>query len=173
MESMDAITALPNNLNQCHQLISSLFDSLEQYKHTVASLEHRLDLLLRSRYGSKSEKINPEELLPQLRQLFEQPQAEQKQEPVTTQKISYERKVKGHGRNEIPANLRREPKIYDLAESEKICKCCGQQLERIGEEKTEQLNYRPASLYVIEHIRYKYACKTLSGNGHNRRQEYL
>ena len=173
MESMDAITALPNNLNQCHELISSLFDSLKQYKHTIASLEHRLDLLLRSRYGSKSEKINPEELLPQLRQLFEQPQQEQKQEPVTTQKISYERKVKGHGRNEIPANLRREPKIYDLAESEKICKCCGEHLERIGEEKTEQLNYRPASLYVIEHIRYKYACKTLSGNGHNRRQEYL
>lgn len=53
----------------------------------------------------------------------------------------------------------REQKIYDIAESEKICSCCGKKLERIGEDKTEQLNYKPASLYVIKHIRYKYACK--------------
>jgi transposase len=158
MESMDAITALPNNLNQCHQLISSLLDSLKQYKHTISSLEHRLDLFLRSRYGGKSEKINPEELLPQLRQLFEQSQPEQKQEPVKTQKISYERNIKGHGRNELPANLRREQKIYDIDESQKNCTCCGELLQKIGEEKSEQLNYTPASLYILEHIRYKYGC---------------
>jgi len=162
MERMDAITALPNNINQCHQLIAGLLDSLKQYKHTIASLEHRLDLLLRNKYGGKSEKIDIDELLPGIRELFEQQQTAAEQKPVAsvkTQTITYERKVAGHGRNEIPANLPREQKIYDIAESEKVCKCCSEKLERIGEEKTEQLNYKPASLYVIEHIRYKYACK--------------
>jgi len=159
MESADITTTLPQNISICHQLISELLGTVESYKKTVASLEHRLDLLLRSRYGSKSEKINPEELFPQLRELFASSPAEQKVEPVKTEKISYERKVKGHGRNEIPAHLPREQKIYDIDESQKICACCGEKLERIGEDKTEQLNYKPASLYVLEHIRYKYACK--------------
>ena len=158
MESMDAAITLPQNISICHQLISELISSLKDKDRLIGQLEHRLDLLLRSRYGSKSEKINPEELLPQLRELFEQSQPEQKEEPVKTQKISYERKVKGHGRNELPANLPRKQKIYDLDESQKICPCCSGQLKKIGEDKSEQLNYTPASLYVLEHIRYKYGC---------------
>ncbi|MCK4628487.1 MAG: IS66 family transposase zinc-finger binding domain-containing protein [Sedimentisphaerales bacterium] len=34
-----------------------------------------------------------------------------------------------------------------------------EQLQRIGAEKSEQLDYIPASLRVIEHVRFKYACK--------------
>jgi transposase len=158
MQSTDAITTtLPGNISICHHLIKDLFDTLKSKDRLIGQLEHRLDLLLRSRYGSTSEKINPEELLPQLRELFEQPQPEV--EPVKTEKIAYERKIKGHGRNEIPSNLPRVQEIYDIDESQKMCSCCGNQLERIGEDKTEQLNYKPASLYVIEHVRYKYACK--------------
>jgi transposase len=158
MQSTDAITTtLPGSISICHHLIKDLFDTLKSKDRLIGQLEHRLDLLLRSRYGSTSEKINPEELLPQLRELFEPPQPEV--EPVKTEKIAYERKIKGHGRNEIPANLPRVQEIYDIDESQKMCSCCGNQLERIGEDKTEQLNYKPASLYVIEHIRYKYACK--------------
>jgi len=32
-------------------------------------------------------------------------------------------------------------------------------MERIGAERSEQLDYIPASLRVIEHVRFKYACK--------------
>ncbi|MGR8999789.1 MAG: IS66 family transposase [Gammaproteobacteria bacterium] len=155
---MDAAITLPDNISSLKNIIIELIGTLKGKDRLIGQLEHRLDLLLRSKYGNRSEKINPEELLPQLRELFEQPQTEQKSEPVKTEKISYERKIKGHGRNELPANLRREQMIYDLDESEKICGCCGEPFKRIGEEKTEQLNYTPASLYVIEHIRYKYGC---------------
>jgi transposase len=160
MESMDATITLPDNISSLKNIIFELLGTLKGKDRLIGQLEHRLDLLLRSRYGSKSEKINPEELLPQLRELFASSSAEQKVEPVKTEKISYERKVKGHGRNEIPAHLPREQKIYDLEESQKTCSCCGEPLQRIGEDKTEQLNYKPASLYVIEHIRYKYACRS-------------
>ncbi len=158
MQSTDAAITLPDNVQSLKSIILELINTLSNKDRLIGQLEHRLDLLLRSKYGSKSEKINPEELLPQLRELFEQSQVQQKEEPVKTEKISYERKVKGHGRNELPANLPREQKIYDIDESQKICSCCGEQLKRIGEDKSEQLNYKPASLYVIEHIRYKYAC---------------
>lgn len=120
MQSTDAITTtLPGNISICHHLIKDLFDTLKSKDRLIGQLEHRLDLLLRSRYGSTSEKINPEELIPQLRELFEQPQPEV--EPVKTEKIAYERKIKGHGRNEIPSNLPRVQEIYDIDESQKMC----------------------------------------------------
>jgi len=161
MESTDANITLPDNISNLKGIIFELLKSLKDKERLIGQLEYRLDLLLRSRYGNKSEKINPEELLPSLRELFDQPGEEEKPsaEPVKTQTITYERRVKGHGRNEIPAHLPRQQEIYDLEESEKTCSCCGEQMQRIGENKTEQLNYKPASLYVIEHIRYKYACR--------------
>ena len=70
MESRDAIITLPASVLICHQLISELLGTLKDKERLIGQLEHRLDLLLRSRYGGKSEKINPEELLPQLRELF-------------------------------------------------------------------------------------------------------
>jgi transposase len=160
MESMDAAIPLPDNTSSLKNIIIELLNTLKGKDRLIGQLEHRLDLLLRNRYGSKSEKINPEELLPQLRDLFEPSPSEQKVEPVKTETITYERRASGHGRHEIPAHLPREQKIYDLDESQKTCSCCGEPLQRIGQDKTEQLNYKPASLYVIEHIRYKYACKT-------------
>ena len=102
---MDASITLPNSISTCHHIIQELFDTLKNKDRLIGQLEHRLDLLLRSKYGSKSEKINLDELLPGLRELFEQSLSEQKDEPVKTEKITYERKVKGHGRNEIPADL--------------------------------------------------------------------
>ncbi|MGE4104379.1 MAG: IS66 family transposase zinc-finger binding domain-containing protein, partial [Pirellulales bacterium] len=30
---------------------------------------------------------------------------------------------------------------------------------KIGTETSEQLEYEPASLYVVEHVRFKYACR--------------
>ena len=160
MDSMDATTTLPDNISSLKTIISELLDTLKSKDRMIGQLEHRLDLLLQSKYGKRSEKINPDELLPFIRDMFIKPQP-QVEEPVETEKIEYTRKKKaGHGRNELPANLERQQKIYDLDESQKICDCCGEQLKHIGQETSEQLNYKPASLYVIEHIRYKYACQS-------------
>jgi transposase len=41
---------------------------------------------------------------------------------------------------------------------------CGAGLVKIGEETSEQLDYKPASLFVIEHVRFKYACQACDGN---------
>ena len=63
------------------------------------------------------------------------------------------------GRKPLPADLPRETRLIDLADAEKICPCCNGDLHKIGEEKSEQLEYIPASLKVIETLRPKYACR--------------
>ena len=59
----------------------------------------------------------------------------------------------------MPDDLPRERVIHDLPEAEKPCPCCGTMREVIGQEVSEQLNYVPAQVKVVEHIRLKYICK--------------
>jgi transposase len=68
------------------------------------------------------------------------------------------------GRKPLPADLPRETRLIDIADAEKICPCCNGDLHKIGEEKSEQLEYIPASLKVIETLRPKYACRACEKN---------
>ena len=71
------------------------------------------------------------------------------------------------GRKPLPADLPRETRIIDVADTEKMCPCCNGDLHKIGEEKSEQLEYIPASLKVIETLRLKYACRQCEKNHTN------
>ncbi len=62
------------------------------------------------------------------------------------------------GRQPLPRHLKRERIVHDLAEAEKHCSTCQQDLRPIGEESSERYEYIPAQLTVIEDIRKKYAC---------------
>jgi len=68
-------------------------------------------------------------------------------------------KRKGHGRRPLPPDLPRHRIEYAVDPQELACPCCGQQRIRIGEEVSEQLDYTPASLFVIQHVRPKLACR--------------
>jgi len=48
--------------------------------------------------------------------------------------------------------------VYDLGKQERKCPQCQGELQHIGEEVSERLEYVPASLYVIEEACQKYAC---------------
>jgi transposase len=58
----------------------------------------------------------------------------------------------------MPANLPREPRHHQLSEAERVCPNCGKVRIDIGTDRSEQLDYRPASLIVIEHFVHKYTC---------------
>ena len=62
------------------------------------------------------------------------------------------------GRRTLPAHLKRERIEHDLAEEEKHCAGCSQDLRPIGEETSERYEYIPAQLLVIEDVCKKYAC---------------
>ena len=62
------------------------------------------------------------------------------------------------GRQPLARHLKRERIVHDLAEQEKHCSACQQDLRPIGEEFSERYEYIPAQLTVIEDICKKYAC---------------
>src|SRR5271166_3194546 len=62
------------------------------------------------------------------------------------------------GRRPLPPQLKRERIEHDLAEEEKHCAGCSQDLRPIGEETSERYEYLPAQLMVIEDVCKKYAC---------------
>lgn len=121
-------------------------------------LRHQLNQLLEDKFGTKSEKGK------NLGEAFDEAITPDNTSGIETieQEISVDahtrKKIKKPGRRPLPADLPRVRQIYDLAESEKICPC-GCQLSKIGEEITEQLDIIPATVQVIQHVRYKYACK--------------
>src|SRR5262249_22593201 len=47
---------------------------------------------------------------------------------------------------------------------ERLCPQCGHERERIGQEVSEQLDYQPAALFVVEHVRATYACRHCQGH---------
>lgn len=153
---------LPTDLATCQQMILELLATLKSERHQREQIAQRLDQLLRRLYGPKAERFDPAQLL-----LFplEDPSASTAtpaagNEPAAeTPADQPKRKSRPHGRQKLPDNLRREQQVHDVAEAEKICSGCGQTKCRIGEEISEQLDYQPASLFVTQHIRPKYACK--------------
>jgi transposase len=48
---------------------------------------------------------------------------------------------------------------HDLLPAEKVCSCCGRQMDRIGEDVTRELELQPAKLEAHIHVRPKYACR--------------
>jgi transposase len=58
----------------------------------------------------------------------------------------------------LPKDLRRVPRLYELTEAERRCPECGETRVQISAERSEQLDYEPATLYVVEHVRCTYAC---------------
>lgn len=65
----------------------------------------------------------------------------------------------GGGRNPLPEHL---PRIEQVVEHEvPVCDICGKAFNKIGEERSEQLHFKPMELFVLVTILYKYiaACE--------------
>ena len=72
---------------------------------------------------------------------------------------------KKRGRKPLPAHLPRQRVEHDLPECEKVCRCCQGALHRMGEETSEQLDIIPATVQVLQHVRFKYACRQCDRHG--------
>src|SRR5271165_5519057 len=160
---------LPPDLETCHQLIRELLDSLAEQAHLNERLQHQLEQLLRQRYGRKTEKLDPAQLLLFAREILAAgetatPETAPQADATPAATPSNPPKKNGHGRKPLPATLPRRPVLHDVVAEDLPCPDCGTVRTRIGEEVREQLEYVPASLVVLKHIRPKYACKCCEGN---------
>jgi transposase len=160
---------LPDDLETAHQLIRELLETLGQQIHINEKLQHQLEQLLRQRYGKKTEQIDPAQLLLFAQEILAQaqatptPAAASESVPAPTPTSDAPKKY-GHGRKPLPASLPRRPVMHDVSLEQRLCPDCGAERTCIGQEVREQLEYVPASLIVLEHIRPKYACQACEGN---------
>ncbi|CAK0743742.1 hypothetical protein CCP4SC76_1390011 [Gammaproteobacteria bacterium] len=127
------------------QIIESLIDENRL-------LNEKIQYLLNQRFGSKSERFDPNQL-----SLFDELPLP---EGFTPTKLSVA--VAAHvrqpgGRRSLPAHLPRVEVVIDLSEDEKQCSC-GLCKDRIDEERSERLGMQPAKFWVEVLIRPTYAC---------------
>jgi transposase len=121
------------------------------------ALRAKIQQLLQERYGKKSEKISEEEL-PVIDEAVVTPE-----EVAIIEEAEQEISVASYTRSKpkrkpIPQEFERETIVHDLPLEQQICKC-GCNLHCIGEDTHEQLDYIPAKIKVLVHIRKKYGCR--------------
>jgi transposase len=179
MSHMDATPPLPTATKTDHlpddpailkRMVLELIATLQETRQEREQLQQRLHLLLQRLYGPRSERFNPNQAL-----LFADadqpaetasPAKDQADAPDLSETASTPAsKRKGHGRKRPPKDLPHEPAHYRLTEAELLCPDCGNLREEIGTQTTSQLDYRPASGFIRDHVEHKYACPCCSKNG--------
>ncbi|MGK5089866.1 IS66 family transposase [Bdellovibrionota bacterium FG-2] len=150
-------------LQKTAQIIENLGARLSSSEKDRQRLEQEKELLLEKirllqfrQFGKKTEKWNEDftEVLPGIL-----PDAGATDEDAEVEVVTVaEHTKKKPGRRPLSEDLPREERLVDLPESEKICAIHGVLLKRIGEERSEALEFVPAKCKVIATVRPKYLC---------------
>lgn len=143
-------------------MIASL---LAQLREKNTELELRLAKVLRREFGRSSEKIDPAQLALLLSEIAKP--APPVPEPVAPALPAPEGDLpkptlpprKGHGRKPLPAELPREERVHTPPPDDMRCARCGGEKTACGEERSETLEFVPASFKVIVDVRLKCACR--------------
>lgn len=152
--------ALPEDIEIAHRMIRDLLEQLRSSRRNEDQLRQRIEDLIRQFYGRKAEKVDPDQLL-----LFaaddltrfrpEEPEQSGAADGPENHPAPPKRK---RGRRALPKNLPRRRILHEIPEAERLCPCCNDPMGPIREEVSEQLDYQPASLVVLEHVRLVYGC---------------
>lgn len=146
---------LPDDIDALKDLVIQKHEMLAQEQQRAELFKHRYDLLARRYFGQSSEKGKE---APGQQLLFELPSEPERPVPAEAEAAPRKKKRRG-GRKPIPPELERQRIEYTLPEEKRRCPCCGDVMQPFGEDVTEQREFIPASLFVLQHVRVKYACK--------------
>lgn len=146
---------LPNDPAFLKQLVMQLFAVVQEQRTELARQRHHMDLLLRKVYGRSSEKFSPLQgtLFDVAAEAATSPPSVLSPEPILVAKPAAK---PGHGRRRAPATLERVPVIHDLTPAEKEALGGEPNLVALPDEVTEQWEYKPSCLFVLEHHQKKY-----------------
>lgn len=165
LKAVNATLAHQNESLQSDKLnlqanIESLQEQLTKAIEKINWFEEQLKLGRHRQFGKQSETSHSLML-----SLFDDNEADEVIETVKpiddeTEEVTYSRKKrKGSQRNIDTSQLPKETVINDLSPEEKMCACCNTEMQKIGEDKSEKLDYIPAQIKVIETITPKYTCR--------------
>ena len=127
--------------------------NFQRSEFKILQLQTELAQLKRMIFGSKSERFVPAVSPEQTSLALETETVEAK--PPVTETITYTRKKEQNsqpvkrGRQPLPAHLERVKIVIEPDEDVSGLKC-------IGEEITEELEYKPGKLFVNQYVRPKY-----------------
>ena len=154
--------ALPDDPGLLKQMIADLLRELRRSRRDNEALSARLDALLRRLHNPRPPAGDPNQQL-----LFDTvalaPPLPPAPLPPSEEKPSRRGQCQPHGRRRPAANLRRETRRYELTRAELLCPECGTERQEFATEITQQYDYKPAEVFVVEHQRVKYACKCCAG----------
>jgi len=152
------------NAQELRDLASSLLTQVTQkdeelkFKQLkIDQLTHEMAILKRWRFGRRSEQLDPAQ-----RSLLEESIDEDLEaislelEALRGRPKREERPKDKPRRTALPAHLPRREIHHEPEQT--VCSC-GCQLERIGEDVSEQLDYIPGTFQVERHVRGKWVCR--------------
>lgn len=142
---------------QLLQRVAELESLLAEKNAKIAFLEEQFRLAQQKQFGTSSEGH------PGQGELFNE--AEEIDESVVPEQEIIEYTRNKPKRKPLPKDLPREVVIHDIADEDKVCDCCKGELHKIGEDIAEKLEFIPAQVKVIEHVRPKYACRACEKDG--------
>ena len=130
---------------------------LRELDQQYAQLKAQIRIMLQRHYGRSSEAASGQG------QLFNEAEAtavvEEPEVTVASTAMPQQPPCQKGGRRPLPAHLPRVEVIHTLDASQRLCPNDGSVLTQIGSEVSEQLEFIPATLRVIRHVRMKYACQ--------------
>lgn len=188
METQKTTAApLPNDLESAHRLIAKLseeldlstrreqvlrteFDSREstlcaqisEDQRKIESLQQQLLWLRNHVFGRRSEKGVPDgqQALPFTTAAGEvEEKASDEDSGAAIEVPAHKRRRRG-GRKPLPKDLPRETIELLPTDGDRHCRGCDTEKTRIGVDRTEELEYRPASFLIREYVRPRFACRT-------------
>ena len=143
--------------------VAALKETLAARERRIQLLEEALRCLKAARYGASREQLagapGQRGLFNEVEVLAELAAVSGVEPPLTAtplREVKPASPVKA-GRRALAAHLPRREVRHELPVSEQVCGC-GSALREIGAEVSEQLDYVPARVEVVRHVRVKYAC---------------
>jgi transposase len=152
----EQLRALAERALQLQSQVDAMGAKISRDKTVIEQLTHEIAILKRHKFAKRSEQISPEQgsLLDDL---------------LNTDLEAIEAELKALHPASAPTEPRQLPKRAPLPpqlprtvihhEPDKTQCTCGCQLQRIGEDVSEKLDYTPGVFTVEQHVRGKWACR--------------
>jgi transposase len=154
MKKTPNINPESQNVAELQAMVAALMSEKNEWKKERQSLLEQLKLAFDRQFAKRSEALKPYN--ESQGDLFNEVECEAaKDEDV---EVTTTTKKRGK-RQPLPNTLPREVIELDLDDHEKQCSCCKHRLHKIGEDRSEKLEFTPAVLKVLEYVRPKYACR--------------
>jgi len=156
------IAAREREIAEHAQTIAEQEQQIESLQSRVAFFEEQFRLLKHKQFGASSETNVAQALLfneAELAQDSAPPDADtDATEADTSTPVAAHTRAK-RGRKGLPDSLPTERIEYTLAAQEQVCPCCNGPLHAMSTESREELEFIPARIKRIEHVRHVYGCR--------------